>query len=99
MLMKVKAVTQNYSRADMQQWRDEARAAGLPLDEQFAVPWRKAEARGWILHLECGHEFGVKGIVLNPAPAKFECRYCSRVATIEEMDDQREHARAFQQMR
>lgn len=42
---------------------------------------------GRIVHLECGHEFVIPSN--DPAPTQFDCRYCSRVLTIEEQRENR----------
>jgi len=48
-----------------------------------SAPRILSAARLKVLHLECGHEFTIAEDAVNPE--KFECRYCIRVPTIEEM--------------
>ncbi|MGB8887120.1 MAG: hypothetical protein WCC87_10385 [Candidatus Korobacteraceae bacterium] len=52
-----------------------------------------------IAHLECGHEFVIPRDA--PSPSHFDCRYCSRVQTVEEKDreDRRRHQAEGQWLR
>lgn len=44
------------------------------------------EGANKILHLACGHEVKIPGMAA--APNKVECRYCSRVKTLEESESE-----------
>lgn len=51
---------------------------------------QRVRATSWdgpnkILHLGCGHEVKIPGTAA--APNKVECRYCSRVKTLEEQQE------------